>query len=348
MGQAEQIGGEGGQHRRQRRVAERQPRIHRHNGPSPGKQERRRKPQRHAEEDEVGGAAADLVAEQGHQQPPGRTAHTAQHHGPEGGALVQPPLHPKLQDDGAEQQHRRGGKADRSGAEPVLPRAKHLPGREVEGRRGFSLSLPAGLRFFGRWVGQQCTAREADRQGQRTQRPERAPDALHRPEAPQRRADKDGQERSAQPHCAPDDAGGEALPALVPLLGAGLDGRIEEGRAEPCRDAEHPEKSTPLLCRESRRREESAAEQARPPQSRKAWPLLILQKAADDAPDAEKCDEHPEGIACPLLAEAVFLHDGSLEHAPRGGQACQYLDGRACRQDGPGSCFLHFVHHLRE
>ena len=172
--------------------------------------------------------------------------------------------------------------------------------------------------------------------------------AGHRPEAPQRRADKDGQERSAQPHCAPDDAGGEALPALVPLLGAGLDGRIEEGCAEPCRDAEHPEKSTPLLCRESRRREESAAEQTCPPQSRKAGAAFILQKAADDAPDAEKCDEHSEGIACPLLAEAVFLHDGSLKHAPRGGQACQYLDGRARRQDGPGSCFLHFVHHLRE
>ena len=109
-----------------------------------------------------------------------------------------------------------------------------------------------------------------------------------------------------------------------------------------------PKKATPLLCREGRRREESAAEQARPPQSRKAWPLLILQKAADDAPDAEKCDEHSEGIACPLLAEAVFLHDGSLKHAPRSGQAGQYLDGRARRQDGPGSCFLHFVHHLRE
>ena len=217
-------------------------------------------------------------------------------------------------------------------------------GVEKQGRRGLGLSLPAGLRLFGRRVGQQCTAREADRQGQRTQRPERAPDALHRPETPQRRADKDGQERSAQPHCAPDDAGGEALPALVPLLGAGLDGRIEEGCAEPCRDAEHPEKSTPLLCRESRRREESAAEQTCPPQSRKAWPLLILQKAADDA----KCDEHSEGIACPLLAEAVFLHDRSLKHAPRGGQARQYLDGRARRQDGPGSCFLHFVHHLRE
>jgi len=76
--------------------------------------------------------------------------------------------------------------------------------------------------------------------------------------------------------------------------------------------------------------------------------MLILQKAADDAPYTEKCDEHSEGIACPLLAEAVFLHDGSLKHAPRGGQACQHLNGRARRQDGPGSCFLHFVHHLRE
>ena len=26
----------------------------------------------------------------------------------------------------------------------------------------------------------------------------------------------------------------------------------------------------------------------------------------------------------------------------------EYLDGRARRQDGPGSCFLHFMHHLRE
>ena len=33
VGQAEQIGGEGGQHRRQRRVAECQPRIHCHDGP---------------------------------------------------------------------------------------------------------------------------------------------------------------------------------------------------------------------------------------------------------------------------------------------------------------------------
>ena len=76
--------------------------------------------------------------------------------------------------------------------------------------------------------------------------------------------------------------------------------------------------------------------------------LVGLQKAANDAPHAERRDEDAKGIPCPLLAQAVFLHDRLLEHAPRSGQACQYLDGRARRQDGPGSCFLHFVHHLRE
>ena len=142
-----------------------------------------------------------------------------------------------------------------------------------------------------------------------------------------------------------------AAPALapgVPFLGAGLDGRVEEGSAEARRDAEHPKKEAPLPGREGRRSKESAAEQPRPPEGRKARPPLVLQKSPDDASDAEGRDEHPERIARPLLTESVFLHDRLLEHAPRSGQAGQHLYRRPCRQDGPRSCFLHSLHHLKE
>ena len=96
MGQAEQVGGEGRQHRRQRRITEGKPCVHSHNEPPLREQEDRRKPQRHAEQDQVSGAAADPVAEQGHQQAARRAAHAAQHHAPQGSALVQAPLHAQL------------------------------------------------------------------------------------------------------------------------------------------------------------------------------------------------------------------------------------------------------------
>ena len=82
VGQAEQIGGEGGQHRRQRRVAEGEARIAGHHAPALCKGKPRRQPGRHRKQQHVGGAAADSVTEQGHQQAACRTAHAAQHHAP--------------------------------------------------------------------------------------------------------------------------------------------------------------------------------------------------------------------------------------------------------------------------
>ena len=96
MGQAEQVGGKGGQHRRQRRVAERQPRIHRHDGPALRCPERRRQRKRSRKQSKVGGAAANVVAEHGHQHPSRSAAHAAQYDAPQCSSLVQPALHAQL------------------------------------------------------------------------------------------------------------------------------------------------------------------------------------------------------------------------------------------------------------
>ena len=228
-------------------------------------------------------------------------------------------------------------------------RAQHLQGGQVE-RRG--VPAPALLfrpLLFGRRINEQQTARQTDRKSQCPQRPERASDALHRPEALQRRPDEDGEERTGQAHRAPDDAGGQPLAALVPFLGAGLDGRIQKRRAQPRRDAERPKEKTALLPRQQRRRKETAAEQGRAPERSAPGAFPVLQKAADHAPDAERRDQEAERIPGPLLAQAVLVHHRLLEYAPRGGQARQHLNGGPRRQDGPRMfCrkLLHFLHHL--
>ena len=82
MGEAEQVGGKGRQNRRQRRVAEGEARIAGHHAPALCKGKPRRQPGRHRKQQHVGGAAADSVTEQGHQQAACRTAHAAQYHAP--------------------------------------------------------------------------------------------------------------------------------------------------------------------------------------------------------------------------------------------------------------------------
>ena len=223
--------------------------------------------------------------------------------------------------------------------------AEHLQRGQIQRRSRFAFALLFRLRLFGRRVHQQHAAPKADRQRQRPQRPESPPDALHRPEALERRSDKDGQERTGKSHRPADDAGGEALPALVPLLGAGLDGRVQERRAQPRRDAEHPKEKAALLPRQKGRRKEPAAEQGCAPERRAAGAFPVLQKAADDAPDAEGRDQNAKGIPGPLFAQAVLLHHRLLEHAPRCGQTRQHLNGRSCRQNGP-RMFLGKLLHL--
>ena len=96
MGEAEQVGGKGRQNRRQRRVAEGEARITGHHAPALCKGKPRRQPGRHCKQQHVGGAAADSVTEQGHQQAACRTAHAAQYHAPQRRLLLQPALHAQL------------------------------------------------------------------------------------------------------------------------------------------------------------------------------------------------------------------------------------------------------------
>ena len=96
MGQAEQIGGKGGQHRRQRRVAEGKSGVAHHHPPALRCPERRRQRKRSRKQPKVGGAAADMVAEHGHQHPACGAAHAAQYDAPQCGGLVQPALHTQL------------------------------------------------------------------------------------------------------------------------------------------------------------------------------------------------------------------------------------------------------------
>ena len=203
-----------------------------------------------------------------------------------------------------------------------MPGAEHLPRGEVQPRGRLSPALLAGPGLF-RWrVGQQGTAHEANGQGERPQRPERAPDALHRAKAPQRRPDKDREERAGEPHRPADDTRGQPLAALVPFLGAGLDGGVQKGRAQPRRDTEqYPE---PPACGPGQegRRKEPAAEQGRAPERRAARAVPVLQKAADHTPHPECRDQDAERQPGPLFREAVLLHDRLLEHAPGRGQAC--------------------------
>ena len=78
----EQVGGKGRQNRCQRRVAEGEARIAGHHAPALCKGKPRRQPGRHRKQQHVGGAAADSVTEQRHQQAACRTAHAAQYHAP--------------------------------------------------------------------------------------------------------------------------------------------------------------------------------------------------------------------------------------------------------------------------
>lgn len=131
-------------------------------------------------------------------------------------------------------------------------------------------------------------------------------------------------------------AGGQPLAVGVPLLGAGLDGRVQKCRAQARRDAEREEKRARTAARQHGRCKKAAAQQRCAPQPCAARAVLILQKTADHASHAKGRDQDTEGIACPLLAQAVFVHDRLLEHAPRRRDARQHLNGCTCRKDGPG------------
>ena len=328
MGQAEQVGGKGGQHRRQSRIAEGETGVGCNHPPALRKGEARRQPRRQGEQQQVGGAAADFVAEQGHQQPARGAAHAAQHHRPHRLALFQPPLHPQPEDDGAEQQHRRGGKANRCGAQPVLPGPEHLAGGVV------GALLPGGsLLGLGR-VAQQGRPRQAHRQGRAPQGPEGPPDPPQGGQQPHHHRQKGPR----QPGGGPDDAGGKALFPLVPLLDAGLDGRVQKGGAQPRRDAEAPGQGpAPVPRQQGRPQNQPPFQQGGAPEGGAAGAVLVLQKAPDDAPHPIGRNQNAEGQGGGPLLQGVFLHHRLLEHTPGGGQAGEQLDAGPGGQDGGGT-----------
>ena len=79
----------------------------------------------------------------------------------------------------------------------------------------------------------------------------------------------------------------------------------------------------------------TAAQQCCSPQSRTPRASAVLQKAAEDAPHAERRNEDAEGIACPLLAQAILVHDRLLEHAPRRRKPREHLNGGPGGKDRP-------------
>ena len=186
-----------------------------------------------------------------------------------------------------------------------------------------------------RRVLQKQTAHKAYRQGDRTQCPEGPPDALHDPKSPHCRAHEYGEEGTAQAHRPADDAGGQPLAVGVPLLGAGLDGRIQKRRAQPRRDAERQKERLCAARRQQARRKKAAAEQGGAPQARAAGAVPVLQEAAQHAPHTEGRDEDAKRIPRPLLRQAVFLHDRLLEHAPRRRKPREHLNGGPGGKDRP-------------
>ena len=108
------------------------------------------------------------------------------------------------------------------------------------------------------------------------------------------------------------------------------------------RDAECQKKAARTAARQDSRCKKSAAQQCCSPQSRTPRASAVLQKAAEDAPHAERRNEDAEGIACPLLAQAVLVHDRLLEYAPRRRDAGEQLRRRPCRQNvRPAILFWH-------
>ena len=95
VGQAEQVGGEGRQHRRQRRITEGEPCVHSHNEPACANRKAAESPSDTPNRIRSVGRRP-IRSEQGHQQAARRAAHAAQHHTPQGSALVQAPLHAQL------------------------------------------------------------------------------------------------------------------------------------------------------------------------------------------------------------------------------------------------------------
>ena len=177
-----------------------------------------------------------------------------------------------------------------------------------------------------------------------SQCPERTPDALHRSQSPCTAVRTNTVRNAPERPTAPaDDAGGKALASrhTTSVHRTGWTG-TETPCPGPAGMLNAPEKKLPALpARQHGRRKESAAQQCRPPQSRTPrGPRLVLQKAADDTPYAERRNEDAKGIARPLLAQAVLLHHRLSETRPTPpGMPGEHLNGCARRKDGPRACF---------